>query len=93
MAHFGSVSEEDQIAAVVRRISRSLGNSVTTDLVEGQVRACFRRWADAPVRDFVPIFAERCALEELSVVGGSTTALARHAGVAVGQLWGRPLSR
>ena len=86
MAHFGSVSEEDQIAAVVRRISRSLGNSVTTDLVEGQVRACFRRWADAPVRDFVPIFAERRALAELelSVVGGSTTALARNAGAAVG---------
>jgi len=68
VAHFGSVSEEDQIAVVVRRISRSLGSTVTTDLVEGQVRACFRHWADVPVRDFVPIFAERCALEELAVV-------------------------
>src|SRR5207237_10392932 len=36
VAHFGSVSEEDQIAAVVRRISRSLGNSVARDQVEGQ---------------------------------------------------------
>jgi len=84
VAHFGSVSEEDQIAAVVRRISRSLGNSVTTDLVEGQVRACFRRWADAPLRDFIPIFAERCALEELSVVRSGAAAPARNAGAAVG---------
>ena len=84
MAQFGSVSEEDQIAAVVRRISRSLGSSVKTDLVEGQVRACFRRWADAPLRDFIPIFAERCALEELSVVPSGAAAPARNAGAAVG---------
>jgi hypothetical protein len=71
VAHFGSVSEEDQIAAVVRRITQSLGGTVANDLVEGQVRACFRRWADAPVRDFVPIFAERCALEELALVGST----------------------
>jgi len=66
VAHFGSVSEQDQIAAVVRRITRLLGGSLEMDLVEGEVRAAFRSWEDASVRDFVPIFAERRALAELA---------------------------
>jgi len=77
VAHFGSVSEEDQIAAVVRRVSRCMGGAVAADLVEGRVRSCFRRWSDARVRDFVPIFAERCAIEELSVERPPVGALGR----------------
>jgi hypothetical protein len=64
----GAVSDEDQIAGIVRRLDRSLRGAISVGDIEDHVRACFGQWEDARVRDYLPIFVERCARERLGAV-------------------------
>jgi hypothetical protein len=59
------VDVEDQIQGVVRRLGRTLAPAVPADVVEVEVRRSFADWADAPVRDFVPVLVERQVLGRL----------------------------
>ena len=60
----GTVSDEDRMEGVVRRV-KELRGGVPHDEVELRVKATFARLADAPVRDFLPILVERQVLEQL----------------------------
>jgi len=62
--HGREVDVEHQIAGVVRRVAPVFGPSIPVDEIEAEVRRCFAEWDDAPVRDFVPIFAERRVREK-----------------------------
>jgi hypothetical protein len=55
----GEVDVEHQIEGVVRRVAPVFDGSVAVADIEAEVRRCFAAWADAPVRDFVPVLAER----------------------------------
>lgn len=59
------VDTDHQIATVVRRVQTALSNSVPEAELDAEVRRCFTEWDDAPVRGFIPIFAERRLLERL----------------------------
>ena len=54
------VSEQEQIAGVVRRLTAS---GLPVAAIESEVRERFSDWHDARVRDFVPIFVERAVRE------------------------------
>lgn len=60
------VDVEDQIAGVVRRLVAASAAVDPSD-IEVEVRRCFADWADAPVREFVPIFAERIVRQRLGL--------------------------
>jgi hypothetical protein len=53
------VDVEDQITGVVRRLSKAFAASIAPDVVNVEVRRAFADWAEAPVRDFVPVLVER----------------------------------
>lgn len=60
------VDVEDQIAGVVRRLVAGSA-AVDPSEIETEVRRCFADWADAPVREFVPIFVERMVRRRLGL--------------------------
>jgi len=50
---------EHQIVLVTHRVAAASKGAVAVEQIEAEVRRCFDEWADASVRDFLPIFAER----------------------------------
>jgi hypothetical protein len=71
--HGREVDVEDQIAGVVRRLG---AEGCDPGEVEAEVRRSFGEWEDAPVREFVPIFAERRVRQRLGLK--ATPAVARE---------------
>lgn len=57
--------DDHKVEGVVRRIRVALGGVVDERVIEAEVRASFAEWGDAPVRDFIPLLAERRVLELL----------------------------
>ena len=55
--------EEDQIKGIVRSLVEDV--DLPADAVEEHVRATFREWHHARVRDFVPILVERAVRHRL----------------------------
>lgn len=49
--------EQSQVDVVVRRLAADV--DLPLSALESEVRARFRAWEGAPVRDYVPIFVER----------------------------------
>ena len=58
--------EEAAIGAAVAHLVRRFGDHIPDDELEATVRACYRSWPDARIREFIPILAERCARERLA---------------------------
>lgn len=54
-----------QLAQVQRRLASEFGQSVASDRVDRCVADATARFADAPVREFVPILVERAARRRL----------------------------
>ena len=52
-------TEEERIRRTVDRLCGRFGDRVDRRLVEARVRASFRRFEGAHVREFVPILVER----------------------------------
>ena len=50
---------------MVERLTREFPGEETPPVIEQEVRRRFAEWADAPVRDFVPMLAERRSRERL----------------------------
>jgi hypothetical protein len=59
------MDDEILIGKMVESISQRLGPGLPHAVIEENVRDCFRQWADASVRDFIPVLAERCVWERL----------------------------
>ena len=57
--------EEAAIGAAISHLVGRYGDQIPSDELETTVRACYARWPDAHVRDFIPVLAERRAKEQL----------------------------
>ena len=64
-----AINEREQRARilVVQRLHRSFP-SVPLEQIEAMVQAQYRRFNDSRIRDFVPIFVERGAREQLAAL-------------------------
>jgi hypothetical protein len=51
---------------LVERLVRRFGDDVDPQLIESIVRLQAARFADARVTRFVPLFVERCSVQELT---------------------------
>ena len=58
--------DEHHIEVVVRRLRATIDKVVPDEVIEERVRASFAEWRAAPIRDFIPLLAERRARETLS---------------------------
>jgi hypothetical protein len=60
-------SEQDQIEGVMRRLRRLSDGTIPDSALEAEVRGRFASWADASVRDFLPVLVERSVSESLGL--------------------------
>lgn len=68
--------EASDIAEVTRRLTTRFPD-LPTARVQAAVDDAHRRFADAPIRDFVPVFVERAARDALAV-SAATAEPAHH---------------
>ena len=64
------ISEDVLIAEVERRLTSKYAD-IPPDLVSSAIQTAHKRFAQSPIRDFVPLLVERRARSELSTVSGA----------------------
>jgi hypothetical protein len=57
--------ERAVIETAVKNLVGRFEKDVPRRVLDATIRECFSEWSDAKIKDFVPILAERCAIEKL----------------------------
>jgi hypothetical protein len=57
--------EQRHLDAAAQRLSREFGDAFPAETVENTLQTAVSTWSDAPVRQFVPVLAERFTRDQL----------------------------
>jgi len=66
---YAVLDESREIQHVIDRLETEFFGQLPDDVIAQTVRECAERWSDAPIKVFVPLLVERCAVEALRARG------------------------